>query len=140
MRPSSSAHASSTCSRSWRTTDAALSIASVSVIVWLALRPRREVLDRHAVLPDTPGGVPLLDHRVEVRLVLEGVHLGEETVVAVRVQPPLGHQALERLDYQLLALVHVVEDLVPQHEVAAVDPELGPADVLDRSHHVPIGR
>ena len=41
------------------------------------------------------------------------------------MQLALLDQPLERLDHQLLALVDVVEDLVAEDEVAAVDPDVG---------------
>ena len=74
-----------------------------------------------AVLPDHPRALAPGLHAVERDLVLEGVHRLPEAHVAVAAEQALLEQAREGLLHQLLALVHVVEDLGAHHEEAAVD-------------------
>src|SRR5882672_2412867 len=62
---------------------------------------------------------------LELLLVLERVHGGKEPVVTIRHQLLGRDQPLERLLHELLAVAQVVENLTPEHKVAAVDPEIG---------------
>src|ERR1044071_9666243 len=80
--------------------------------------------------PDLPGGAPLRQQLVQLDLVAEGVHAAPEAVVRDRHHLALLHQAPERLHPQLLAFLHVVEDLPAQSEVAAVDAQGGVGRVL----------
>src|SRR5579883_143219 len=58
---------------------------------------------------------------VELDLVPERVHRAPEAVVRHREELPLLDEALKRLDDELLAVAHVVEDLATKREEAAVD-------------------
>ena len=69
--------------------------------------------------------------RLQVVLVLQGVHRRPEALVRIGDQLAALDQALERLFDELFAVVDVVEDLAAEDEEPAVDPELRAGDVLD---------
>src|SRR5689334_25255233 len=82
-------------------------------------------------LPERPRRSSRLPHLLEVLDVLEGVHRRPESVVLVGHQLVLLDQPPERLLDQLLARPDVVEDLTPEEEVAAVDPDIRRPHVVD---------
>src|SRR5690348_16305314 len=59
---------------------------------------------------------------VEHQRVLVGVHAGPEAAVAVRAQPAIGGEPLERLALEHRFGREVVQDGAVEHEEAAVDP------------------
>src|SRR3954453_16685758 len=61
--------------------------------------------------------------RVEAVLLLERVHRRPEALVAIRDQLARRDQPAERLLDELLTLLEVVEDVVAEDQVAAVDPQ-----------------
>ena len=79
-------------------------------------------------LPDGVSAAPrhlaLLDHLLEDLPVLQIVHAAPEALVLVRHELVRLDQPRERLEHELLALVHVVEDFGAQHEVAGIDPHV----------------
>ena len=64
-------------------------------------------------------------------VILEGVHVLPEPRMPHRDQAPLLDQPRERLHDQLLPLVEVVEDLLAEHEVPPVDPDVGRSTLDD---------
>src|SRR3954470_17638429 len=66
--------------------------------------------------PHLPRGVAAGRDAVELDLVLERVHRAPEPVVGVCQQPLRLDEPGERLDDELLARVHVLEDLSAQGE------------------------
>ena len=71
-----------------------------------------------------PGNVAALDDRVEILLVLDRVHRRPEPVVAIDDQLPCADEA-SGLVHDVLARAQIVEDVLPEHEEAAVDADVG---------------
>ena len=66
----------------------------------------------------------------------------QKSLVLVSHELTFRDQSRERLEHELLALLQVVEDLAPEDEVAAVDPDLGAvgsAELLHVAIRVDIG-
>src|SRR4051794_30844920 len=80
--------------------------------------------------PDLPGNVATSIHVVEALLFLEGVHACPEAFVTVACKLPLCNQSLKGCFDQLLATLHVVEDVALEDKVAAVDKGARLANVL----------
>ena len=85
-------------------------------------------------LPDLPGTLPTDVHVVEQLLLPKGVHARPEAIVFVGEEPPLCGQPPERLLYELVAVVQVLEDPISEGKEAAVYPYSAIADVLDAPH------
>ena len=64
-------------------------------------------------------------------LVLEGVHTRPETVVGIPDQLLLSDQSFERLENELFLLTDVVENLLLENEVAAVDSDAAVIDGMN---------
>src|SRR3954453_3459816 len=88
-------------------------------------RPLHRGLERDlAVLqPHGPGRDRGVGQRVEAVLLLQRVHRRPEALVAIRDQLARRDQPAERLLDELLTLLEVVEDVVAEDQVAAVDPQ-----------------
>src|SRR5206468_1857208 len=78
---------------------------------------------RSAVARARPRGGALAPQLLEILPVLERVHVAPESVERKREQLALGHQPIERLEHEVLAVAHVVEDVLLEREEAAVDPD-----------------
>ena len=72
--------------------------------------------------------------------ILEGIHRHPESVVGIRGEAPGGNQALERFLNKLFSRFEVIEDLGPERKVTAVDPNAGPADVLQPCDATVVGQ
>src|SRR5258708_37392123 len=83
--------------------------------------------------PDLPRCVTLVE-LLQALLVLERIHALPETPGSMRQQGALVDQPLERRAHQLVAGLHIVEDLLAEHEEAAVDPDIGVAQGRNLSH------
>src|SRR6266487_19887 len=81
--------------------------------------------------PLRPRGQRLVGQLLQRLVDHQRVHRRPEAGVRVGDQLALLDQPLERLDHQLLTLVEIVEDVPPEDEVAAVDPQPGALDVAD---------
>src|SRR5262249_28737519 len=86
--------------------------------------------DRH-VLVWMPGRIATLDHLLEDLPVPESVHGAPKAFVTLSHELATIDKALEGLHDQLIALLDVVEYLLSEDEVAAVDPYSG---ILTRAH------
>src|SRR5258706_5373383 len=75
------------------------------------------------LFPHLPRSVAPSVHAIESDLVLESVHGNPEPVVLVRIQLLFLYEPLERLFDQLLTRLDVVEDVLPETEKPAVQPE-----------------
>src|SRR6185437_17029906 len=82
--------------------------------------------------PDLPGRAALEVERLERLQILERVDAAPEAGIGLGGELLRRDEPLERLDDQLLAGAHVVEDLVAQCEEAAIDPGIGAEHILDR--------
>ena len=83
------------------------------------------------VLPDRPRHLARLDELLEVLPVAERVHRGPEAVIAIAEDLVALDEPGEDVRNQVLARPDLVEDLPTEHEVAAVQPEIRLAHVLD---------
>src|SRR2546425_12655479 len=102
-----------------------------------------EVEGKHSVdsdaagsLPDFPRRFPLRIEVVELLLILEGVPAGPETLVAIGQELLFRDEAPEGFLDELFALADVFEDVLAKNEVAAVDANVAPGDVLDAGHQI----
>src|SRR5262249_8276007 len=59
---------------------------------------------------DAPRHLALLGHGLEILAILQRVHRAPEAVIAIGHQLALRDQAIERIDHQLFAVLHVVEE------------------------------
>src|SRR5262245_45733721 len=99
---------------------------------------------RPVPVPDHPGAGPPVIHLLQLRALLHGVSGCPVSLVRVREDAPLGNQPHDRILHEILVLVEVIEDLLPQQEVAAVLPlaqvphgsYLGDEPVVVDVHHV----
>src|SRR5579883_20645 len=92
-------------------------------------------------LGKAPGHRPPLDQILEALLVLERVHRPPEAFMPDRHELVGLDQPAERRLHQLVAVGHVVEDLLSEDEEAAIDPQVGilaAAQPLDLSAFVDI--
>src|SRR5262245_48846063 len=80
--------------------------------------------------PDLPGCVAARAQILQHLPVLERVHRAPEARVLVRQQLALRDQPAERLLDEILAVLDVVEDLLPEDEEAPVGPDVRPTDVV----------
>src|SRR5262249_7098399 len=94
---------------------------------------RQRRLDGKSALAP-PGHLALLDHVLEHLPVTERVHGPPEALVLAGHQLVVGDEPGERLEHELLALAHVVEDLGAEDEVAAIDPDVGPVGRAEPRH------
>src|SRR5258708_19964588 len=78
-----------------------------------------------------PWHIAAFDHLLEYLLVSEGVHCSPESFIPVRHKLPTIDEALEGLNYQLVAFLNVVEYLVGENEIPSIDPYVG---FLTRAH------
>ena len=83
-----------------------------------------ERVRRWLVLPHLPGRPARVVEVGELLLLLERVH-APEAVVPVAEELALLDEPGERFEHQLLAGLDVVEDLLAEHEEAAVDQQVG---------------
>ena len=88
-----------------------------------------------------PGWVARLVEVLEALAILDRVHRAKEPFVRVRDQLALVDQASERLFHELVARLDHVEDPPLQDQEAAVDPDVGAAQLLDGGDvPLPVGR
>src|SRR4029077_6642752 len=73
----------------------------------------------------TPGHVAALDHFFEHLPVPKSIHRSPEAFVLIGHESAVLDQAAEGLQHQFLTFLDKIEDLVPEDEVAAIDPDLG---------------
>src|SRR5262245_11391470 len=90
--------------------------------------------------PDRPGRLRLAPQVLEILAVLERVHAAPESVVRVDDELALGHQAIERLEYQILPLLEVFEDLLAEREETSVDADDRTPDRLEGGDVVAVVR
>ena len=74
---------------------------------------------------DAPRRLAAFHHFLEHLPISERIHRPPESIVLVGHQTPLLDQAIERLEHQLFAVADVIEDLVAEDEVSAIDPNFG---------------
>ena len=72
-----------------------------------------------------PRRLSALDHLLEHLPISQRVHRPPETLIFVGHQVPCLDQAVERLEHQLFPVPDVIEDLVAEDEISAVDPDVG---------------
>src|SRR5262245_42147569 len=77
-----------------------------------------------ALPPDLPGPLATTVHAIESDLVLEGVHRHPEAVVLEPEQCACFDESRKGLLHELLAGTHVLEQLLAEHHVATIDPEV----------------
>ena len=122
---------SSECAPRHRTDSVSSGRASCKALIAPAID---NVLPCLAAFADAPRHLALLDHLLEDLPVLQIVHAAPEALVLVGHELVRLDQPRERLEHQLLALVHVVEDLGPQDEVAGVDPDVRAVGRAELAH------
>src|SRR5262245_61530927 len=72
-----------------------------------------------------PRHFATLQHFLEHLPVSEGVHCPPEALILIGHKASVLDQPIKWLKYQLLAILNVVEDLVPENEITTVDPNFG---------------
>src|SRR5262245_30780839 len=77
-----------------------------------------------ALTPDLPRRFAAAVHAVEGDLVLERIHRHPEAFVLEAEQRSRFDESRERLLHELLAGPHVLEQLLAEDHVAAVDPQI----------------
>ena len=85
-----------------------------------------------AVLPHAPGSRAGSFQLVEYLLVSERIHALPKAVITLRPNLALGDQSLERFVDQFLSRLDVAKDLLSQHEVTSIDPNVGVLHAFDR--------
>src|SRR6185437_8367207 len=83
------------------------------------------------MIPDCPRGTAPAEEIFKVLLFFESIHAGPIAVVWIDHQPAGANEPPERFFYEFLAVLHVTEDLLPQHHEPPVHPRPGLRDVLD---------
>src|SRR5215813_10798500 len=84
-----------------------------------------------------PRHLSALHHLLEHLPVTQRIHGAPEPLIFVGDEPSILYQAIEGLEHQLFASAHVVEDLLAEEEISAVDPDLGFL-VRTKSTHRPV--
>src|SRR5438477_11212832 len=92
---------------------------------------------RGCTFPDGPWPLAACMHFVEILVILDGIHWSPETTVSIAEELAFLRKALERGFDELVALLHVVEQLRPQHEVPTVQPDFCFGASLDAIDGVP---
>src|SRR5689334_5099393 len=92
------------------------------------------VRSRRLPQPHLPGSAAFCIELVEVLLVLEGVHRGDEPVIRISEELTLGDEPLKRFFDELFAGPHVVEYLAAEHEEAVIDSEIRVSHRFDFAH------
>jgi len=88
------------------------------------------------LLPDRPGSLTAFEKLVDVLAIFECVHRRPEALMTIAEQLVLSNKAPERLFDELVAWLHVVEDVAPEHhaifdELAAMRGRIsGPSSVV----------
>src|SRR3954447_6085203 len=84
-------------------------------------------------LPDLPRRIPALQKRLQVVLVLEGVHGCPEALVAISHRLLALDHAIQGAAYEVIAVAEVIEDRTLENEEAPVDPDVRLCDVVNAS-------